>query len=247
MDAGRSGGRVHRTITSWCPLGHKRPARAVDSASYDQQPCGPALPLDGVPGLQARRSARPRAPGVRDAAGGGLRPRQAARDGLRDDHRSRHDRWRPGDRRSPGRLRLRGADGPVPRRAAGRAHPLLRDHARRSRVAAGACVRRRGRGRLPARALDRVRAGPPLLRGRGAAAAAPPAPAGAALRRLGGAQRLARSRAQPPGGDLRRDPRRRRRRRVRRPRGRRHRPHLVADAVRPGAVASSSPTCERGA
>ena len=43
-------------------------------------------------------------------------------------------------------------------------------------------------------------------------------------------------RAQPPGGDLRRDPRRRGRGRVRRPRGRRHRPHLVADAVRPRAA-----------
>ena len=102
----------------------------------------------------------------------------------------------------------------LPRRAAGRARALLRDHARRSRVAAGARGRRRGRRRLPARERDRLRAGPPVLRGRGAAAAAPPAPARAALRRLGGAQRLARAGAQPPGRDLRRDARRRRRRRL---------------------------------
>ena len=40
-------------------------------------------------------------------------------------------------------------------------------------------------------------------------------------------------RAQPPGRDLRRDPRRHRRRRLRRPRRRRHRPHLVGDARSP--------------
>ena len=52
----------------------------------------------------------------------------------------------------PGRVHLRGADREVPRRAAGRAHPLPRHHARRSRVAAGARRRRRGRRRVPARA-----------------------------------------------------------------------------------------------
>ena len=76
---------------------------------------------------------------------------QAPRDGLRDDHRPRHDRRRPGDRGPAGRVHLRGADGPLPRRAAGRARAVLRDHARRSRVAAGARGRRRGRRRLPAR------------------------------------------------------------------------------------------------
>ena len=45
------------------------------------------------------------------------------------------------------RVRLRGADRLVPRRAAGRARPLLRHHARRPRVAAGA--RRRRRARAP--------------------------------------------------------------------------------------------------
>ena len=54
-------------------------------------------------------------PGVRDAAGGGLRARQAAGHGLRDDHRPRHDRRLPRDRRSPRRLHLRGADHLVPR------------------------------------------------------------------------------------------------------------------------------------
>ena len=41
------------------------------------------------------------------------------------------------DRRPPGRVRLRGADRLVPRRAAGGARPLLRDHPRRPRVAPG--------------------------------------------------------------------------------------------------------------
>ena len=109
-------------------------------------------------------------------------------------------------------------------------------------MAAGARRRRRGRRRLPARARDHLRAGAPLLRRRGAAAAAPPAPARAAVRHLGGPQRLPRARAQPPGRDLRRDPRRHRRRRVRRPRGRGHRPHLVGDAVAPRRRTSSSRT-----
>ena len=63
------------------------------------------------------------------------------------------------------------------RRAAGRAHPLLRHHARRPRVAAGARRRRRGGRRVPARARDRLRARAPVLRRRGAADAAPPPPA----------------------------------------------------------------------
>ncbi len=45
---------------------------------------------------------------------------------------------------------------------------------------------------LPARAGDHLRAGAPVLRRRGAAAAAPPAPARAAVRDLGGPQRLPR-------------------------------------------------------
>ena len=60
----------------------------------------------------------------------GLRARQAPRDGLRDDHRPRHDRRRA-DARAPARhVHLRGADRLVQGRAAGRARPLLRDHAR---------------------------------------------------------------------------------------------------------------------
>ena len=60
---------------------------------------------------QARGPARARAARVRDAARGGLRAGQAPRDGLRDDHRPRHDRRRAcelADR--PDVLRLRGAD-----------------------------------------------------------------------------------------------------------------------------------------
>ena len=87
-----------------------------------------------------------------------------------------------------------------------------------------------------------MRARAPVLRRRGAADAAPPPPAGAAVRRLGGPQRLARARAQPPGRDLHRDPRRHRRRRQRRPRRRRHRPHCSRDARRRDARTSSSRT-----
>ena len=64
----------------------------------------------------------------------------------------------------------------------------------------------------------------------GAAAAAPPAPPRRAVRSLGGAQRRARARAQPAGGDLHRDARRHRHRRQRRPRRRRRRAHLDGDA-----------------
>ena len=119
---------------------------------HEEQPCGPALPLDGVAGVQARRPARARPAGVRHAARGGLRPGQAPRHGLRDDHRSRHDRRGAGDRGPPRRVRVRGADRALPRRAAGRARALLRDHAGRPRLAAGARRRRRGRRGLPARA-----------------------------------------------------------------------------------------------
>ena len=86
----------------------------------------PALPLVRLAAVAPRRAAGARAAGVRDAAGGGLRARQAARHGLRDDHRPRHDRRRARDRRPPRRVRLRGADGLVQGRAAGRSRPLLR-------------------------------------------------------------------------------------------------------------------------
>ncbi len=54
------------------------------------------------------------------------------------------------DRRPPRRVRLRGADGALPRRAAGRARALLRDHPRGPRVAAGAQRRRRAVRRVHA-------------------------------------------------------------------------------------------------
>ena len=129
------------------------------------------------------------------------------------------------------RVRLRGADRLVSRRAAGRPHPLLGHHARRPRAPAGARRRRRGRRRRAARALDRLRARAPVLRRRGAAAAAPPPPPRAAVRDLGDAQRLARPRAQRARRRLHRDARRHRRRRLRRPRRRRHRPHVHRDAA----------------
>ena len=121
---------------------------------------------------RAARAAR-----VRDAARGGLRAGQAAGHGLRDDHRPRHDRRRARDRRPPRRVRLGGADRALPRRAPGRARPLLRHHARGPRVAAGPQRRRGAVRRLHARARDRLRARPPLLHRRRAADA--PATAGA--------------------------------------------------------------------
>ena len=93
---------------------------------------------------------------------GGLRARQAPRHGLRDDHRSRHDRRRARARRPPRHVHLRGADRLVQGRAAGRPRALLRHHARRPRLAAGARARRRGgapstctRTRSPARSRTR--------------------------------------------------------------------------------------------
>ena len=65
------------------------------------------------------------------------------------------------DPRAPARhVRLRGADRLVQGRAPGRARPLLRDHARRPRVAAGAQRRRRSLRRVPARAARSPRRWP---------------------------------------------------------------------------------------
>ena len=62
---------------------------------------------------------------------GGLRAGQAPGDGLRHDHRPRHDRRLPGAGGPSRLLRLRGADRPLRRRAPGGTRPLLRDHSRR--------------------------------------------------------------------------------------------------------------------
>ena len=124
-----------------------------------------------------------------------------------------------GDRRPARRVRLRGADRALPRRAAGRARPLLRHHARRPRVAAGARRRRRGGRR---RTCTSTRS-PARWRTRSTRSTAPLTPRhrrrlARALPDLGGPQRLPRARAQPPAADLHRDARRHRRRRLRRPR-----------------------------
>ena len=142
--------------------------------------------------LPAGGSALARTARVRDAAGGGLRAGQAARDGLRHDHRPRHDRRLPRAGRPSRLLRLRGADRPLRRRAPGGSRPLLRDHSRRPRVAAGTCRRCRGLRRIPARERDRLRARAPVLQRRRAADPAPPPPPRRALPGLGGPQRLAR-------------------------------------------------------
>ena len=145
----------------------------------------------------------------------------------------------------PRLLRLRGADRPLRRRAPGGSRPLLRDHSRRPRVAAGTFRRRRGLRRIPARERDRLRSGAPLLQRRGAADPAPPAPSGGAVPDLGGPQRVAGRGAEHARRRLRRDPRRHRHRRLRRPRRRRHRPHLHRGAGRGDAGRVSAPPAPR--
>ena len=92
-------------------------------------------------------------------------------------------------------------------RAAGGARPLLRHHARRSRVAPGPQRRRRGRARRTCTSTTSPRARSPLLRRRGAAHRAPPAASRPAVPDLGDAQRLARQGAQPAGVRVHRDAR----------------------------------------
>ena len=180
---------------------------------------------------------------MRHSAGGGLRARQAARHGLRDDHRPRHDRRRARDRRPAGRLHLRGADRGLQGRGPGRARPLPGHHARRPRLAPGSQRRRRGLRRVPARQLDRLRAGASLLRRGGSPHPAPPSPARAALPGVGDAQRLARQGAEHAGRHLHRDPRGNRRGRVGRSRGSGHRPHVHGDGagVHPRRVSTAHP------
>ena len=166
-----------------------------------------ALPLHGFRGREARDPAKPRPPRVCDASGGGLRVGQATRDGLRDDHRPRHDRRLPRARGPSGRVRLRGADRLVRGRAAGRSRALLRDRSGGPRVSPSARRRPRALRRVPARARDRVRARPSVLLRRRAARTAPPLAPGRAVRGLGGAQRLACPGAEHAGGGVHGDPR----------------------------------------
>ena len=81
----------------------------------------------------------------------------------------------------------------LPRRAAGRARALLRHHAGRSRVAAGAPRRRRAVRRLHVRARDRVRARAPLLHVAAPLRARHRRRLARAVRRVGGPQRRARA------------------------------------------------------
>ena len=131
---------VHSNVTPRLPFGNENPCKGAEplldksrkeraDERADDQPGRSPLPLDRLPGGEARDPAGPRTPRVRHPARGGLRPRQAAGHGLRDDHRSRHDRGGAVDRRSPRRVRLRGADRPLQGRAPGRARALLGHHA----------------------------------------------------------------------------------------------------------------------
>ena len=208
---------------------------------------GPALSLDGLAARKARGPAGARPAGVRHAARGGLRAGQAARDGLRDDHRPRHDRRRAAARRPARRVRLRGADGLVPGRAAGRARALLRHHRRTtttgcrattatSRRAPSTCTRTRS----PAR--SRTRSTPSTRRSRRATAAAWPQLFPVWETRNGSRA----PRAEHAGGDLHRDARRHRHRRLRRPRRHRHRAHLHRDAARRDARGVPRSPARRG-
>ena len=197
--------------------------------SHPHQPSRPALPLDRLARVPARHPDGPRPARVRHPSRRGLRAGQAPGHGLRDDHRPRHDRRRARDRRPPGRVHLGGADRRLQGRAPGRARALPRHHARRPRVAAGPQRRRRGLRRVPARQLDRLRAGPSVLRGGRAPHRAPPPPPRAAVPGVGDPQRVAGEGAEHARRHLHRDPRRDGSGRVGRPRGRGHRPHLHRD------------------
>ena len=168
---------------------------------------------------------------MRDAAGGGLRAGQAAGHGLRDDHRPRHDRRRPGDRRPARRVRLGGAD-----RAASAAsrRPCTSSASGSRRTTTSGCRRTPATSRSSPSTCTSTRS-PARSRTRSTPSTAPLTPRhrrrlAAALPDLGGPQRLARARAQPAGRDLHRHARRHRHRRHRRPRRRRHRAHVDRDA-----------------
>ena len=96
------------------------------------------------------------------------------------------------------------------RRAPGGARPLLRDHPGRPRVAPGhACDVETCAAYLHEHEITCALAHP-FFAVEAPLEAAPPPPAGAALRSLGGPQRLAGPRAEHAGGRLHRDPRRHR-------------------------------------
>ena len=144
----------------------------------------PALPLDRLRAREARHPAQRRPAGVRHPARGGLRARQAARHGLRDDHRPRHDRRRLRSPTAPTSSSPRSSP-PGSRASPRRCTSSPRHHARRPRVAAGPHPRRRALRGVPARARDHLRARAPVLRGRGAAEPAPPPPPRRAVPGLG--------------------------------------------------------------
>ena len=218
--------------------------RAILRSHERKQSRRPARPLDGLGAVEARHPAL--AADLPECATDplrGLRAGQAPRDGLRDDHRPRHDRRRAVDRAPAGHVHLRGADRVVQGRAAGRARALLRHHARTTTTGSRptATTSRRAPRTCTTHEIT-ARARPPLLRRRGAADGAPPAAPGAAVPDLGDAQRLARQGAQPAGVRVHRDPRGHRHRGVRRPRRNRYRPDVHRDARAPPPRRSSWPT-----
>ena len=201
-------GRLHCEVTRSFPLDHEMPLFAGESVCMTTDKKTQPAPVPAsrtdlhchstaseISKLGVQRTRWPAR--VRNAARGGLCARQAPGNGLRDDHRPRHDRWRPSDRRPSRRLHLRGADGLLPRRAAGGPRPLLRDHPGGPRVAAGAPRGPRALRRIHVRARHRLRPGPPLLHRRRAAEPASPQAPGIAVRDLGGTQWRSCPRAEP--------------------------------------------------
>ena len=199
-----------------------------------RQPRRPALPLDRL--AASRRLGVQRALGLPECA---TPPEEvyelAKRRGMDFVTITDHDTIDgvPGDRRPARLLRLRGADRPLPRRAAGGARPLLRDHAR---TTTSGCRRTPATSRPAPRTCTSNEiacalahpfytvAAPLTPRHRRRLARAVPVWEVRNGSRARGAQHARR--------DLHRDARRHRHRRLRRPRRRRHRPHLHRGAAR---------------
>ena len=191
-------------------------SRGILWAMNERQPRRHACALDGVGAVEAGDPAVPAAcPNVPRA------PEEvyelAKRRGMDFVTITDHDTidGRPGDRPSARRVHLRGADRVVQRRAPGGPRPLLRDHPRGPRVAAGPQRQRRDCAAYLQEHGDHRRARASLLRRRGAAHRAPPSPPGPALPDLGDPQRVPRQGAQPAGVRVHRDPWRHRHRRLR--------------------------------
>ena len=190
----RFGQTVHTTVTRYCPPDYKGPATRT-RISKDMKTSRADLHCHST-ASQVSKLGVQRALGLPECA---TPPEEvyalAKRRGMDfvtiTDHDTIDGVLR--DRRPARRLRLRGADRLLPRRAAGGAHPLPRDHAGRPRLAAGPPRRRRGRRAATCTSSEITCAlAHPFYAVEAPLQPAPPPPAGAAVRDLGGPQRRAR-------------------------------------------------------